>query len=74
MSDDEIFVILEKCKGDLEFGTLENAAQGLVHFSWTGSSGPFGRALGDNPLKVRFKNAKVNQKQSLEKVIRFLVC
>ena len=32
MSDDEIFVILEKCKGDLEYATLENAVQGLVPF------------------------------------------
>ena len=30
MNDDQIFDVLEKCKNDLEFGTLENAIQGLV--------------------------------------------
>ena len=30
MSDDEILVVLEKCKTDLEYCTLEKAIQGLV--------------------------------------------
>ena len=30
MNDDQIFDVLEKCKKDLEFGTLKNAIQGLV--------------------------------------------
>lgn len=31
MNDDQIFDVLEKCKKDLEFGTLKKAIQGLVH-------------------------------------------
>ena len=30
MNDDQIFDVLEKCKKDLEFGTLKKAIQGLV--------------------------------------------
>ena len=66
MSDDEIFDVLEKCKTDLEFGTLENAVKGSVHFFMCNGF-LCGRVLGDYPLK----NVKVNKKI---KMIRFSVC
>ena len=35
MYDDEIFAVLEKCKGDLEYDTIESALQGVVQFQNT---------------------------------------
>ena len=69
MSDDEIFVILEKCKGDLEYATLENAVQGLVQFFYGRPGDPRpGVPWEDNPQKMTFqKSGIINQTLATEK-------